>query len=151
MITLIAIGTHKDKAWESIEQDYISRLSHYTRFKLIMLPELQNKDVSRIKDNEGQNILSKRSNSDFLVALDVTGKQFSSEKLAQSINKWQVHNDNIVFVIGSSWGLSDEVVKRADIRLSLSEMTFTHTMARVILLEQIYRAFKILANEEYHK
>lgn len=151
MITLIAIGAHKDKAWDVIEQDYISRLSHYTRFRLIMLPELQNKDVSKIKDTEGQNILGKISNNDFVIALDVTGKQLSSEKLAQNINKWQVHNDNITFVIGSSWGLSDEVIKRAGLRLSLSEMTFTHTMARVILLEQVYRGFKILANEEYHK
>jgi 23S rRNA (pseudouridine1915-N3)-methyltransferase len=151
VITLIAIGAHKDKAWEAIEQDYISRLSHYTKFKLLMLPELQNKDVAKLKDTEGQNILAKISNSDLVIVLDVGGKQLSSEKLAQNINKWQVHNGNIVFVIGSSWGLSDEVVKRADLRLSLSEMTFTHTMARVILLEQIYRGFKILNNEEYHK
>lgn len=116
-----------------------------------MLPELQNKDVSRLKDTEGQNILSKINSSDYVVALDVGGKQLSSEKLADNINKWQVHNDSIVFVIGSSWGLADEILKRANFKLSLSEMTFTHTMARVILLEQIYRGFKILANEEYHK
>ena len=151
MITLIAIGTHKEKAWEVIEKDYIDRLSHYAKFKLLMLPELQNKDVSRLKDTEGDNILSKISNGDFVIALDVGGRQVSSDNLAQQLNKWQVHHDNIVFVIGSSWGLSETVIKRANLKLSLSEMTFTHTMARVILLEQIYRGFKILNNEEYHK
>lgn len=150
MITIIAVGTHKDKAWKAIEQDYISRLSHYTKFKLLLLPEITNKEISKIKELEGDSILSKITD-DLVIAMDIKGKQVSSDKLAENLNKWQIRSDKITFVIGASWGLSDAVLSRADIKLSLSEMTFTHTMARVILLEQIYRGFKILANEEYHK
>ena len=113
---------------------------------------LSEKDMLIVKDKEGKKILSKVKNNSYVIALAIDGKNLSSEELADTISKLAVRgNSHITFVIGGSLGLSDEVLKRADYKLSFSKMTFPHQLMRLILLEQVYRAFRINNNEPYHK
>ena len=113
---------------------------------------LSEKDMLIVKDKEGKKILSKIKNNSYVIALAIDGKNLSSEELADTMSKLAVRgNSHITFVIGGSLGLSDEVLKRADYKLSFSKMTFPHQLMRLILLEQVYRAFRINNNEPYHK
>ena len=106
----------------------------------------------KVKEIEGDRILSKLKDDSFLIALDILGEKLSSEKLAKKMQEFEIKSkSNIFFVIGGSLGLSQKVLKRADIRLSFSDMTFPHQLMRIILLEQIYRSYKIRNNEPYHK
>ena len=118
-----------------------------------MLEEnLSEMDMLIVKDKEGKKILSKIKNNSYVIALAIDGKNLSSEELADTMSKLAVRgNSHITFVIGGSLGLSDEVLKRADYKLSFSKMTFPHQLMRLILLEQVYRAFRINNNEPYHK
>ena len=108
-------------------------------------------DERNVIDAEGRDILGRISGGDFVIALDIHGKEFSSEELARKISDISFNNSRICFIIGGSLGLSDEVKERADLRLSFGKITLPHQLARVVLLEQIYRAFKINSGEAYHK
>ena len=108
-------------------------------------------DERNVIDAEGRDILGRISGGDFVIALDIRGKEFSSEELARKISDISFNNSRICFIIGGSLGLSDEVKERADLRLSFGKITLPHQLARVVLLEQIYRAFKINSGEAYHK
>ncbi|MDU6535947.1 MAG: 23S rRNA (pseudouridine(1915)-N(3))-methyltransferase RlmH, partial [Intestinibacter bartlettii] len=113
---------------------------------------LSDKEMLMIKEKEGKKILSKIKDNSYVIALAIDGKNLSSEELAETINKLGVRGiSNITFVIGGSLGLSDEVLSRADYKLSFSKMTFPHQLMRLILLEQVYRAYRINNGEPYHK
>ena len=157
-IRIIAIGKLKEKYWKDAIAEYSKRLGAYCNLEIVELKEsllranASAADEEAVKLAEGQEILSRIRKSDYVITLEIKGKGLSSEQLAEKINLLGIegHSD-IVFVIGGSLGLSQEVSKRADFKLSFSAMTFPHQMMRVVLLEQIYRSFKINRNEAYHK
>lgn len=157
-ITVIAIGKLKEKYWVDAIKEYSKRLGGYCSLNIIELKESPLRanpsaaDEQAVKNAEGADILSRIKPTDFVITLEIKGKALSSEQLADKIENLAINGrSSIVFVIGGSLGLSQEVSKHADFKLSFSAMTFPHQMMRVILLEQIYRAFKIIRNEAYHK
>lgn len=157
-ITVLAIGKLKEKYWKDAIKEYSKRLGKYCRFQVTELKESllpanpSPADEEAVKIAEGEQILSKIKSTDYVITLEIKGKSLSSPELAKHIEKLGIMGkSNIVFIIGGSLGLSEDVSKRADFKLSFSAMTFPHQMMRVILLEQIYRSFKIIKNETYHK
>ncbi len=157
-INVISVGKLKEKYLKLGIEEFSKRLSKYCKLDLIELedekcPEnLSEKDMEIVKNKEGQRILSKIKNNSYVIALAIDGKNLSSEELADTMSKLAVRgNSHITFIIGGSLGLSDEVLKRADYKLSFSNMTFPHQLMKLILLEQVYRAFRINNNEPYHK
>lgn len=148
MIKVICVGKIKEKYFIEGVKEYQKRISKYTKLEIIELLDY-NYDVSKTKLEEGKNILSKIKEKDFVVTLEVEGKKVSSPELSEFIDK--NISRNIIFIIGGSNGLSKEVLDRSNYALSFSDLTFPHQLFRIILLEQIYRSFKILNNESYHK
>ena len=157
-ISIVCVGKIKEKYLKLGIDEFSKRLSKYCKLEVIELddekaPEnLSDKEMLMIKEKEGKKILSKIKDNSHVIALAIDGKNLSSEELADTMSKLAVRgNSHITFVIGGSLGLSDEVLKRADYKLSFSKMTFPHQLMRLILLEQVYRAFRINNNEPYHK
>lgn len=157
-ITLVTVGKIKEKYFENAIGEYSKRLSRYCRLEVIQVADEKTPDKAgealerQIKEKEGLRILSNIKEGAFVIALAVEGRMLSSEEMAARIQKLGVDGvSQIVFVIGGSLGLSEQVMKRADFALSFSRMTFPHQMMRVILLEQIYRSFRINSGEPYHK
>ncbi len=157
-IQIICIGKLKESYWRDGVAEYSKRLSRFCSLEIIELKEarLPDKasaaDEANVKEEEGRSILSKIDDGTYVITLEIQGKALSSEALADKIEALSLDGkSNIAFVIGGSLGLSDKVSKRANFKLSFSPMTFPHQMMRVILLEQIYRSFKIIRNETYHK
>lgn len=154
---LLCVGRLKEKYWQDASGEYEKRLNRYGKFEVIQvddLPEPKNaSDADRLKimEKEGESILRHITPRDHVVALCINAKQMPSEGLADKMEALSHTGKRIVFVIGGSLGLSPQVIARADDRLSMSQMTFPHQLARVMLLEQIYRACKITAGEKYHK
>lgn len=148
MIKIICVGKIKEKYFIEAIKEYQKRLSKYTKLEIIELPDY-NYDIKKTLDTEGKNILSKIKEKDFVVTMEINGNNLSSEEFSSFIDK-NISN-NITFIIGGSNGLSSDVLKRSDYRLSFSSLTFPHQLFRIILLEQIYRSFKIINNESYHK
>ena len=157
-ISIICVGKIKEKYLKLGIDEFIKRLSKYCKLEIIELddekaPEnLSDKEMLMIKEKEGKKILSKIKDNAHVIALAIDGKNLSSEELADNINNLGVRGtSHIVFVIGGSLGLSDEVLKRSNYKLSFSKMTFPHQLMRLILLEQVYRAYRINSGEPYHK
>ncbi len=153
-ITLLTVGK-TDKDWVRQGLDiYVSRLKHYISFNIIEIPELKNVSAlskDQIKTKEGELILKNIRNTDDVILLDERGKEYSSMELAGIIrNKINYEGKDIVYVIGGAYGFSDAVYARANSKMSLSRMTFSHQMVRAIFAEQIYRAFTIIKGEPYH-
>ena len=148
MIKIICVGKVKEKYFLDAIAEYKKRLSKYTKLEIIELLDY-NYDVLKTINEEGKNILSKINEKDFVITLEIHGKKVNSIELSNFIDK--NISKNIIFVIGGSYGLSDAVLKRSNCALSFSDLTFPHQLFRVILLEQIYRSFKIINNESYHK
>ena len=153
-IKLLVIGkTNKSYLIEG-EKDYEKRLSHYCEFSQLIIPEIKNR--AKFSNNEaiikeGELILSKLNNGDVVILLDEKGKQHSSIKFSTFISdKIMVRTKSLVFIIGGAFGFSKSVYQRANTKLSLSKMTFSHQMVRLIFKEQLYRAFTILKGEKYH-
>lgn len=144
MIKIVCVGKIKEKYLQDAIGDYVKRISKYHK---VLIAEIDNSNMIE----EGEKILNSINDKDYVVALDVQGKELSSLEFASFIDKQFIVNSNITFVIGGSLGLSEAVYKRANFRLSFSKLTFPHQLFRVFLLEQIYRSFKILNNETYHK
>lgn len=143
------IGKTKEKNWRALQQEYLTRLEHFVRFSITEIKESQPHENKEI---EGKRILEAISTAAFVVLLDVTGKTFSSPELAQQVETWQNRGlREIVFVIGGQDGVSEAVSARADLTFSLSRLTLTHEAARVLLAEQLYRAYTILHNFPYQK
>ncbi|MBE6240813.1 MAG: 23S rRNA (pseudouridine(1915)-N(3))-methyltransferase RlmH [Bacteroidales bacterium] len=153
-ITLLTVGK-TDKDWVRQGMDiYISRLKHYIPFAVVEIPELKNVSSlskEQIKSREGELILKNIRPTDDVILMDERGKQYSSVELAKVLqDKISYNGKDIVFVIGGAYGFSEEVYSRANSKISLSRMTFSHQMVRAIFAEQIYRAFTIMRGEPYH-
>ena len=148
MIKIICVGKIKEKYYIDAIKEYQKRLSKYTKLEIIELVDYNYDEVKTIYE-EGKNILSKIRNDDYVVMLDINGNELNSPELANFIDS--NISKNLVFIIGGSYGLSDDVKQRSNYALSFSKLTFPHQLFRIILLEQIYRAFKIINNESYHK
>lgn len=148
MIKIICVGKIKEKYFALAIEEYLKRLTKYTKLEIIELPDY-NYDETKTVLEEGKNILSKISDKDYVVTLEINGKKLSSVELSEFIDK--NISRNITFVIGGSNGLSLDVLNRSDYSLSFSNLTFPHQLFRILLLEQIYRSFKIINNEAYHK
>lgn len=154
----MAIGKIKDRFIADGINEYTKRLRPYARLEIIEIPEEHIPDranageTERVKEMEGELLIRTLRDSDTVVVLDPRGISWSSEEFAGKLNKWEISGiTRIVILIGGPMGLSDAVHTRADYILSLSKMTFTHPMARLVLLEQVYRAFRINRGEPYHK
>ena len=151
MIKIITVGSIKEKYLKEAINEYLKRLKKYTSIELIEV-----KDEGLVEEQKSilleANKIKKHLNAkDYIITLEIEGKEYSSLAFAQKINQIQMENSNIVFIIGGSYGLSSEIKELSKMHLSFSKMTFPHQLFRVLLLEQIYRAFKILNNESYHK
>ena len=153
-IKLIAIGKTDNKSLQSLIDDYTKRLSFYIKFDLDIIPDIKNvKNLSESqqKEKEGELILSKIAPTDNLILLDENGKSFSSIAFSNELQKkMNAGIKTLVFVIGGPYGFSDAVYAKANGKISLSQMTFSHQMVRLFFIEQIYRGFTILKNEPYH-
>lgn len=144
MIRIVCVGKIKEKFYRDAIDEYLKRMSKYHKLEIIEVID------SNMKD-EAREILKRIDNRDYVVTLEIEGNNLSSTELSSFIDKTLISNSVITFVIGGSDGLAEDVKKRANYKLSFSKMTFPHQLFRVILLEQLYRSFKILNNETYHK
>src|SRR5699024_198456 len=157
-IHIVSVGKIKEKYLKQGITEFEKRLRSYCKLKLDEVPDehapehLSEKELLKLKQKEGERIFQNIKATPYLIALDIHGVHCSSEQLAKEIDKLGVlGKSSIAFVIGGSNGLSDAVLKRANHKLSFSKMTFPHQLMKLILMEQVYRAFKILRNEPYHK
>ena len=154
---VVCVGRLREKGYAAAAEEYLKRLSRYGKTEIIELPDLpepanaSDADCAQVMEKEGQSILARLKPADHVIALCINGSQLTSEAFAARVSQLEMRGKRIVFVIGGSLGLSPDVIKRADEKLSLSKMTFPHQLARVLLLEQLYRACKINAGERYHK
>lgn len=156
-MALVCMGRLKEKYWRDAAAEYEKRLTRFGRWETIELPDLPEPANSspaieeQIKKKEGEAILARIREGDLVVCLCIDGQQMDSVRLSRRLTELSDTGRRVVFVIGGSLGLAEAVVARAQLRLSFSPMTFPHQLARVMLLEQVYRAMKIAAGERYHK
>lgn len=157
-INIIAVGKIKEKYMNEGIKEFSKRLSRYVKLKIVEIddekaPEnLSQKDMEKVMEKEGSRIISKIPQNSFIISLEIEGKHISSEILSEKIEDIMISGINdITFIIGGSLGLSNEVKTMSNFKLSFSKMTFPHQLMRLILLEQIYRSFRIMKNEPYHK
>ncbi len=157
-ITIISVGKLKEKYLKLGIDEYSKRLTRYAKLNMIEVPDekapenLSEAEEQIVKNKEGEGILKQVKEGTYVIALDLKGKMLSSEELAGKMqNLGLTGNSNIAFIIGGSLGLSDEVLKRSDYKLCFSPMTFPHQLMKLILMEQIYRGFRIIRGEPYHK
>jgi 23S rRNA (pseudouridine1915-N3)-methyltransferase len=153
-IKLLAVGKTDNKNLQSLIDDYTKRLSFYIKFEMEIIPDLKNvKNLSEAqqKEKEGELILSKLSPTDELILLDENGSSFSSVRFSEALQKKMNSGiKTLVFVIGGPYGFSEDVYRKANGKIALSAMTFSHQMVRLFFIEQLYRGFTILRNEPYH-
>lgn len=157
-INIICVGKIKEVFFKDALDEYTKRLSKYCQLNITEINDekipnnASDKENTIVKEKEGKNILNAIKKDSYIICMDLNGKQFSSEEFADKINNISInYNGSVTFIIGGSLGLSSDVLSIANEKISFSKMTFPHQLFRVILLEQIYRAFKILNNETYHK
>ena len=158
MIRIIAVGRMKEEWMSAGVQEYLKRIRPYEKIEVVEVPdekapeknsEAQNRQVMQI---EGEKVLKRIKDQEYVILLDLKGKEYSSMQMAEKIDQLHTYNTSVIdFVIGGSLGVSDALIKRADMRWKLSECTFPHPLCRLILSEQIYRCMKILNHEPYHK
>lgn len=151
MIKIICVGKIKEKFFKEALEEYQKRLSKYTKINIIEVEDINLNNEELIKQKESELILKHIDKKDYVITLEIEGKQISSIELSNKIQELEQINPNITFIIGGSYGLDDEIKKISNYKLSFSKLTFPHQLFRVILLEQIYRAYKIKNNESYHK
>ncbi|HBY20394.1 MAG: 23S rRNA (pseudouridine(1915)-N(3))-methyltransferase RlmH [Clostridiales bacterium GWE2_32_10] len=157
-ITIISVGRIKEQYLEDAIREYSKRLSKYCSLDFVEVqdekaPEnMSEKEIESLKEKEGMKIIKNIKDRQYVIVLEIKGKQTTSEEVAYFLNNLSVQGKSeIVFIIGGSLGLAKEVLARADYKLSFSKLTFPHQLMKVILLEQIYRSFKIIKGEPYHK
>lgn len=156
-INIISVGKIKEKYFTAAIEEYSKRLSRFVNLKISevadeKIPEnASKKEIEIVKEKEGNKILGKLDENSFIITLCIEGKELSSEEIAKKITDISMSSSNITFIIGGSLGLSDTVKNKSQFRLSFGKITLPHQLMRVVLLEQIYRAFKINNNESYHK
>ena len=150
MITIITIGKIKEKYIKDGIDDYLKRLSKYSKIELIELDDVSFDKTKTLKV-EGEKILKKLDTKSYIITLEIDGKELSSIELSNLIDNSMTNYGDITFIIGGSYGLDDSIKKLSNYKLSFSKMTFPHQLFRLLFLEQLYRSFKILNNEQYHK
>ncbi len=156
-VVIIAVGKLRDRFYSDAADEYLKRLSAFCRTEIIEIPPAKLPDgpsaaqITAALREEGARITDRIPKDSAVIALCVEGKRFTSESFSQLISGLNAQGRGIAFIIGGSYGLSEEVKRRSDYRISLSDMTFPHRLARVMLLEQIYRGYMIAAGREYHK
>ena len=150
MIKIICIGKIKEEYLKEAILEYTKRLSKYTKLEIIELPD-KDYDIKKTLEVERDSILNKLNKSDYNILLDIEGNIYNSIEFSKELDKIRNQNSNITFIIGGSNGVHEDIKKIVNERISFSKLTFPHQLFRVMLLEQIYRSFKILNNEEYHK
>ena len=154
---IVCVGRLREKFYAAAAEEYLKRVSRYGKMEIVELPDLpepanaSDADRAQVMEKEGQAILARLKPGDRVIALCIDGPQMTSEAFADRLRAGDMRGERLTFVIGGSLGLSPAVLRRADEKLSLSKMTFPHQLARVLLLEQVYRACKINAGERYHK
>lgn len=157
-ISVICVGKLKERYWTDAQAEYCKRLKRFSQIEVIEVAEEGTSEdpsdaqVQKCKEKEGQRLLQKVEQGAYCIVMDLKGKKLTSPQLADKLKEIPLQGkSHIAFLIGGSFGLSTDCIKRADFLFSMSDLTFPHQMARVILLEQIYRGMKINANEKYHK
>lgn len=151
MIKIICVGKIKEKFFKDAIEEYKKRLTKYTKINIIEVEDISINNEELIKQKESELILKHIEKKDYIITLEIEGKQLTSIELSNKIEDLEQTNPNITFIIGGSYGLDDEIKKISNFKLSFSKLTFPHQLFRVILLEQIYRAYKIKNHESYHK
>ena len=152
MIKIICSGKIKENYLKDAIAEYSKRISKYDKLEIIELPDYDyDYDLKKTLQKEKENILKNINLKDYNILLDLNGKSYTSLELADKLDKVRITNSNITFIIGGSYGVDEEIKKIVNERISFSKLTFPHQLFRVILLEQIYRFFKIINHEEYHK
>lgn len=151
MIKIVCIGKIKERYISDAIDDYKKRLSKYTKLEIIELDNYNSQNIEEVLTNEKNNILKYIKDKDYVITMEIEGKQLTSLEFSDKIQEIFNYNSNITFIIGGSYGLHQGIKQRSNYSLSFSKMTFPHQLFRVVLLEQIYRAFKIQNNEAYHK
>ena len=150
MIKIICVGKIKEQYLKDAINEYLKRLSKYTKIDIIELPDFSY-DLKKTLETERDYMLKSIKENDYNILLDIEGNSFNSIEFANNLDKIRNNYSNINFIIGGSYGVHDDIKRMVNERISFSHLTFPHQLFRVILLEQIYRSFKILNNEEYHK
>ncbi len=151
MIKIICVGKIKEKFYKEAIEEYVKRLSKYTKLQIIEVEDVNLPNEALIKQKEKELIEKHISEKDYVITMEIEGNELNSIELSKKLELLEQTNPNITFIIGGSYGLDDQIKKRSDYKLSFSKLTFPHQLFRVILLEQIYRAYKIKNNESYHK
>lgn len=151
MIKIICVGKIKEKFFKEAIIEYSKRITKYTNLQIIEVEDISNNDITNILEKEKNLIMKNINAKDYVITLEIEGKELSSIEFSKKIEELQIYNSNITFVIGGSYGLHSEIKEKANYKLSFSKLTFPHQLFRIILLEQIYRAYKIINNESYHK
>lgn len=148
MIKVICVGKIKEKFFREAIDEYLKRLSKYTKIDVV---EVNDEAVGNILEKEKNSILKYINEKDYIITLEIEGSELSSPELSKKIEQTLISNSNITFIIGGSLGIHEDIKQMSNFKLSFSKMTFPHQLFRVLLLEQIYRSFKIINNEAYHK
>ena len=151
MIKIICVGKIKEDYLKSAIDEYTKRLSKYTKLELIEVMDVDNPSIDITLSKERDNILKHINPKDYIITMEIDGNMLDSIEFSKKVNQLFITNSCITFIIGGSYGLHDDIKKMSNYKLSFSKMTFPHQLFRVILLEQIYRSFKINNNESYHK
>lgn len=151
MIKIICLGKIKEQYLNDAIKEYTKRISKYHQVEIIELDDVGINDIKVALKKEKENILKVLNKKDYIITLEIEGKEESSLEFAKRLDNIFIENSNITFIIGGSYGLDDEIKALSNYKMSFSKLTFPHQLFRVMLLEQIYRAFKINNNEEYHK
>ena len=151
MIKIVCIGKIKEEFFKEAIAEYTKRISKYSKLEIIECNDYSGMDINNILEKEKQELERYINERDYVITLEIDGKALSSMELSSKIDNIFLNSSNITFVIGGSYGLHQEIKNRSNYALSFSKLTFPHQLFRVMLLEQIYRAFKISNNESYHK
>lgn len=151
MIKVICVGKIKEKFYRDAVSEYLKRLSKYTKLEIIEVDDISNPNEAVSVAKERDLILKHLNEKDYIITMEIEGKKFSSLELSKKIEQILSINSNITFIIGGSNGLDSKIKELSNLKLSFSDLTFPHQLFRIMLLEQIYRSFKITNNESYHK
>ena len=151
MIKIICVGKIKEKFYKDGINEYLKRSSKYTKIEIIEVEDIDDTNKNIVLEKEKELILKKINSKDYIITMEIEGNLIDSIQLSNKINDVLIHNSNISFIIGGSYGIHQDIKAMSNYRLSFSKLTFPHQLFRLILLEQIYRSFKIINNETYHK
>ena len=151
MIKILCVSKIKEKYLKDAIDEYQKRISKYTKLEIIEVEDIFEQNINNIKKKESENLKKYISDKDYVITMEINGKQLDSVEFSKKINDTLIINSNITFIIGGSYGIDEELLKRSNYSLSFSKLTFPHQLFRVILLEQVYRSYKIINNESYHK